>query len=207
MFSKIDAVLLDFEDTKCTLMYEKAKICPRCNKGLQPIGLSAAVYSHKIYGENFTYATVLNFCTICQNCFISSYEALLCDRKNGVYKTTNIRELEPLNTFEKRDFSSYINNLSLQFVETYNQAEIAEASKLNQISGMGYRKALEFLIKDYAIHFYPNKKEEIESSALMNCIKNYIDNTKIQTLAENLRGLEMMKRTMLKSMPIETLLI
>lgn len=184
MFSNIDAVLLDYEDTECTLMYEKASICPRCGKGIQPIGISAAVYSNMTYDGTFTYATVFYFCTICKKCFIANYEATLFDKKKFIYKTKIMRAIEPLQTFEKRNISSYINNLSSQFVETYNQSEIAEASELNQIAGMGYRKSLEFLVKDYAIHFYPAKKEEIVSSTLMSCIKKYIDNTKIQTLAE-----------------------
>ena len=49
---------------------------------------------------------------------------------------------------------------------------------------MGYRKALEFLIKDYAIHFNLAEAETIKEQALAQCIKTYIDNPKIKTLAE-----------------------
>ena len=53
-----------------------------------------------------------------------------------------------------------------------------------EISGLGYRKALEFLIKDFAIYNNPEKEEQIKSTWMMKCLKEYIDNEKIKTLAE-----------------------
>ena len=49
---------------------------------------------------------------------------------------------------------------------------------------MGYRKALEFLIKDYAIHFNQTKEDSIKNQSLAQCINTYIDNLKIKDLAE-----------------------
>ena len=37
------------------------------------------------------------------------------------------------------------------FVETYSQAIFAEENSLNQLIGIGIRKSLEFLIKDFLI--------------------------------------------------------
>ncbi len=48
---------------------------------------------------------------------------------------------------------------------------------------MGYRKALEFLIKDYAIYRHPENEEDIKTSPLAKCIKEYCDNEKIKDLA------------------------
>lgn len=47
-----------------------------------------------------------------------------------------------------------------------------------------YRKALEFLIKDYSIHKFPDDSEDIKSKPLAQCIKKYIKNDYILTLAE-----------------------
>ena len=47
---------------------------------------------------------------------------------------------------------------------------------------MGYRKALEFLIKDYLISLHLDKEEEFRKAALGNCI-NKIDNSSIKELA------------------------
>ena len=49
--------------------------------------------------------------------------------------------------------------------------------------GIGLRKALEFLIKDYAIKQQPEKSEDIKKTPLGNVIKQYIDDTQVQRLA------------------------
>ena len=49
---------------------------------------------------------------------------------------------------------------------------------------MGYRKALEFIVKDYAIHLRPKSKEDVEKQALGKCIESYIDNERIKKLAK-----------------------
>ena len=53
-----------------------------------------------------------------------------------------------------------------------------------QICGVGYRKALEFLIKDYLIKKIPRDEEIIKKKLLKDCIKDHIDSTKIKTIAE-----------------------
>lgn len=55
---------------------------------------------------------------------------------------------------------------------------------MDEIAGLGYRKALEFLVKDYCIYRSPSDAEAIKSEFLSRCIKTRIDNEKIKTLAE-----------------------
>ena len=57
-------------------------------------------------------------------------------------------------------------------------------SDRDEIAGLGYRKALEFLIIDFAIHEHPDDEEKIKANSLSKCIKNYIDADHIKTLAE-----------------------
>jgi len=42
-----------------------------------------------------------------------------------------------------------IKSVSPEFYDVYDQAQFAEEMDLKEICGMGYRKALEFLIRDY----------------------------------------------------------
>ncbi len=58
-------------------------------------------------------------------------------------------------TVKPEEFSDNILGLSLAFVETYMQAQRAEASELDQICGIGYRKALEFLVKRLSVPQIP----------------------------------------------------
>lgn len=51
----------------------------------------------------------------------------------------------------KIDFPKVIEWFSKDFIEIYNQAYAAEQLGLGEICGAGYRKALEFLVKDYLI--------------------------------------------------------
>ncbi len=49
-------------------------------------------------------------------------------------------------------FPEIIRSVSKNFAELYTQAFLADEYNLKNICGAGYRKALEFLIKDYIIH-------------------------------------------------------
>ena len=67
----------------------------------------------------------------------------------------------------------YIKNAFPKFVKIYTQAAIAEAANLSEICGMGYRKSLEALVKQYAIELFPNDKDDIEKELLMPTIKRF----------------------------------
>lgn len=80
-------------------------------------------------------------------------------------------------------FSNDINGLSPEFVSIYNQAELAELQNLNELCGMGYRRALEFLIDAYIRKTKP--AESIDANLPIGTkINNYIDDTKIKMLAK-----------------------
>lgn len=49
---------------------------------------------------------------------------------------------------------------------------------------MGYRKALEYLIKDFAISQSPTDDERIKKLPLANCISQYIKDTSVQSAAK-----------------------
>ncbi|CAD6491876.1 MAG: hypothetical protein DIAAKJNI_00172 [Candidatus Argoarchaeum ethanivorans] len=53
-----------------------------------------------------------------------------------------------------------------------------------EICGVGYRKALEFLIKDYLISIKPDEEENIKNRFLGRCIKEDIESTKLKQIAE-----------------------
>jgi hypothetical protein len=86
--------------------------------------------------------------------------------------------------FAKQTFDENIVAMSPQFDKIYNQALAAETSNLDEIAGLGYRKAIEFLIKDFAIHENPKEEANIKKMLLSPCIKKYIDDERIRTLAE-----------------------
>jgi len=81
-------------------------------------------------------------------------------------------------------FSETINEVSPSFVEIYNQAVSAESHDLDQLVGIGLRKSLEFLIKDFSCLQHPGKDEEIRTTLLSACITRYIDDVNVKECAK-----------------------
>lgn len=82
-------------------------------------------------------------------------------------------------------FSPIIETLSPVFCEIYNQAYKAQQLELTQICGPGYRKALEFLIKDYIMSkLNESQRSSIKKKLLAQCINDNIENPQIQEVAK-----------------------
>lgn len=103
---------------------------------------------------------------------------LLQIRENGHFVMHN----HPL---AKEIFSDVINTVSPMFCKIYNEAYTAEQMSLMEICGVGYRKALEFLIKDYTIQ---GKGEEmvdkIKKISLAKCIDDFVEDEKLKAIAK-----------------------
>jgi hypothetical protein len=76
-----------------------------------------------------------------------------------------------------------IDLVSGRFTELYNQASAAEAYGLADIAGTGYRKALEFLVKDYCVALSPEDAEAIRKKFLKNVIDDHLGDGKLKTAA------------------------
>lgn len=159
---------------------ETPTICPCCGTALKPTYLSS-YYRKDDRIEYKNRLVVFYSCPGCREYFIATYLFHTTPYVPS-YSTTFINLIP--HEESKTSFSENIQKLSSCFVDIYNQAEIAESRGLVDICGLGYRKALEFLVKDYAIRLYPNKCEDIKKKMLVSCINEYIDNKKIQILAK-----------------------
>lgn len=82
------------------------------------------------------------------------------------------------------NYSQTIKDISSNFVDSYEQAKKAENIGLKDICGVEYRKALEFLIKDYIIKNDPSLKQTVENKLLEACITKHIHNYKIVDIAK-----------------------
>lgn len=78
-----------------------------------------------------------------------------------------------------------VNQTFPAFKNIFEQSLEAEVQGLDQIAGVGYRKSIEFLIKEYAIHKDPESAENIKAKFLGKVIdENLIEFPKIQTLSK-----------------------
>lgn len=193
MICAVNATIVDASNGFGKFSFNNVEYCPQCNTDIVPTPIYAVLHFTDTFdnGQRVPIATVLNFCPKCKNSFITTYNAIykgivveeILSDNIHVFFGKNVIKSEP-SVFCGNVFSDYIMNLSPTFIEIYNQSENAEAIHLDQIAGMGYRKALEFLVKDYIIHKHQNDKSIIGEKSLSFCINNYINNQDIKILAE-----------------------
>ena len=81
-------------------------------------------------------------------------------------------------------FKDTVADISPQFINIYKQSEEARALGLDDIAGPGYRKAFEFLVKDYAKSLAPEKKVDIENKFAGAVVNDYIQDRRIQAVAK-----------------------
>lgn len=167
-----------FDTRVTTAMLEIPSLCPHCSTSYGDIPISTTLYHPEKNAQGIHKLSATYHCPFCGNCFVVDYIIHSGgDRYHGLI----------MNTFpessETTIFSEQLNGLSPDFVELYNQAESAESAGLNKICGMGYRKALEFLVKDYACFLKPDAVDKIPKASLAQCIRDYISDDRIKTLA------------------------
>jgi len=152
---------------------EEIESCPCCHTMGHPHFESGCMVSN-YEGTSGVHLFVILYCTVCKKHFIVKYF--------GVAGNFKFEYAFPNNP-EPIVFDEVINNISPKFVNIYNQAKQAEDLGLSELVGIGYRKSLEFLVKDYLIQVQNEDEETIKNMFLGNCI-NKIEDAKIQTLAK-----------------------
>ena len=155
-------------------------VCPRCKISTQPTVNSATVVF------NTEYYQVVFKCTHCHKLFTATYKEV----NNRNFK---LIEVEP-HVHIPREFSKTMMNVSKDFIEIYNQARFAEEANLDRIAGMGYRKAVEFLLKDYVFKHIETKinsndKDKMSKMYLSVFIEQYITNNRIKELSKRIAWL------------------
>lgn len=149
--------------------------CPYCKVTMMPNLLYSTYYHHLDFNCEI-------FCQCsnpkCKASFVSIF-----------HKTEDSHEwyfdkFSPTPSLKKKRFDDIIRKISPTFIAIYNQAYQAEQMKLSHICGMGYRKALEFLIKDYLISNTSYEEETIKKVQLGNCITNYVQDYRIKETAK-----------------------
>lgn len=145
--------------------------CPICHHFLQPVDCGVAYVRSNTLEKMFRCPR-----ENCERLFIARYT----QQSPGQF---GLAECLPSKLLVK-GFSDIIQKVSKKFCDIHEQASTAEQLSLLLICGPGYRKALEFLIKDYVCGISPAEQAEtIKKTALGKCIKDHITNAKIVTVA------------------------
>lgn len=152
--------------------------CPICHHKIQP-------QHYKGFMKSVSYSKVAEIIFLCPDnecmeMFIGYYRAHTPPHQSerfNLYKTEP-KKIEPV------EFSDIIKNVSFTFPTLYNQANTAEEIGLKDICGAGYRKALEFLVKDYIISKDKENEEKVKKEQLGTVIKNRVEHAQLKEVAK-----------------------
>ena len=169
-----------FRDMRTTVTIDTPSKCPHCGRTMSPLHVGQSTSSERTSVSEEGRFSVIFRCSFedCLKYFVIEY---INDNYESA-STVNYTYRPPI----KVKLPENIEKVSPVFVEIYSQATVAESEVLNQIAGVGYRKAAEFLIKDYVISKNPSDEEHIKSIMLGKVIADYLnDFPKIQALAKS----------------------
>lgn len=156
--------------------------CPICHRKIEPTYLKHN--SPGGPGQTARFQIIFRCPSeTCGEAFIATYRWSHVAVSQGTSRTYRLWNCAPYkhreNTVEEE-----IRVLSPDYVLLSSQSSAAEHWKLDQIAGGGYRKALEFLAKDFIILNHPDKSDQIKRMPLGNCIDEYIDDPRIRSCAK-----------------------
>lgn len=144
-------------------------ICPICSVGVSPNFVTG--FSFNDNGD----VDLLFTCpkANCRKMFIASYRR---DVMKGYHFLKSLLPRTP----QAVDVVQEVAEISPQFAEIYNQAFQAEAYGLGEVAGVGFRKSLEYLIKDYCIAKNPDKEEDIKKRPIAQVIEAFVSNENVK---------------------------
>jgi hypothetical protein len=133
---------------------------------------------------NSAYNPTKNEVHIALNCPNPECNSLILAIYSGHLMKENPLRVEPP-ALLPRAFTETITGLSPDFVSIYLEALEARARGLSQIAGPGFRKAFEFLIKDYAKSLaQPDQHEALEKTFAGGVVEHSIAHPRIQEMAK-----------------------
>lgn len=150
--------------------------CPRCHTKQHPKHIAGAACSTQVDRPIMEVFQCTN--RVCERLFIAEYE--ISGMNPPRYR---LRRLTPIE-LQKPAIAEIVTALSPTFTETFAQAMASESYGLTQLTGIGLRKALEFLVKDFAISKNSAEKDAILKTQLGACIEKYISDTSVKAMAK-----------------------
>jgi len=140
--------------------------CPMCTLGIEPRFLSA----YLVTDDDPKRIAVVFQCprSSCRTVFAGHYEYHYSSRSYLLDRTVRLVLVESIS------WPEVVTSISGSFCRIYAQAHIAESNGLDQVCGPGYRRALEFLVKDYLIHC-GDDESAVKTLWLGKCIERIKD--------------------------------
>jgi len=162
--------------------------CPLCHVAITPIDTNLAAKTIGSGGVAIAERVFVCPNEKCEHIFIARYKfAGRTPQNQELYRLLECLPVEIASPSQ----SETIVKVSPDFCSIYAQAYKAEKYGFVLVAGPGYRKALEFLIKDYIISEFTEKdealavkKSTVEKMQLGACIATYIKSDQIKEIAK-----------------------
>ncbi|MGT2797075.1 hypothetical protein [Streptococcus intermedius] len=153
-------------------------ICPNCKKPTNP----HLVNSDYFELSNFEKSLALTLrCLGCKHFWVEEFIATRYEDGYNRYEIEHIQVIPSLPS--DIPISEDVELVSPIGKQIYVQALKAEHEQLDHIAGIGYRKALEFFVKDFSIITNPDDEEKIIKMPLKQVIEEYINDEDLKTFA------------------------
>jgi hypothetical protein len=154
----------------------KPTVCPICN-----FSEDGTIVSRATFGDlNFVFYGVV--CYRCTHCFKTYIVVYSIDTAN---KKADFVDFFPRNNQEYSN--ELLQPISPRFISAYNQALRAEERQDIELAAIGYRHALECLIKDFAIKELNLNYDEVVKKSLCDAIKLYLEEKDLVSTADVIR--------------------
>lgn len=164
--------------------------CPHCSKQISPMFLSSHFTTTSTSTKTIDVVRngrvhVMYLCPNCKNAILANYDIGINYSKLGSvdsYEKLKLRQTIP-HKVAVFPFHEVIAKVSPRFKDIYLQSLQAKFEGKHELVGIGYRKSIEFLIKDYLISINHEKSDKIPNMSLSKCV-DLIDDSKIKNLAK-----------------------
>lgn len=157
------------------------RICNHCRQTGEQLPVGGVL----LYGEeDLADGIIFTACQHCKNTSMHYIEHITSINGGGYYEVV---KSFPSVKEAMGDVPEYVVKNFPAFIKIYEQAQEAEKHDLDHLAGMGYRKAIEFLITDYLIEHPVGgiEKEWLENPKTSLSAKiSKLDNLRIKKLAQ-----------------------
>lgn len=157
--------------------------CPACHQNMQPTFVESFLNGVRLKSTwlQRVYRCANHRCGVV---FLANYKQV--KQSSGSHNYYFYKHCSPGSPIPPQ-VPDLVAKVSRSFAEIYKQASEAEHHGLTDICGGGYRKSLEFLVKDYLISISDQigkSEKQIKNKSLGNCIEDHIDDVKTKQIAK-----------------------
>lgn len=176
----MDYVLKSNHDFSPTMegQYQKPRICPYCGNGND-----ATIGDHSVIKMTHSASALVGAfkCTLCDKVFLHA-----CYRETATGNTDAVAAFTYPRNKPVYD-NPVIANFSPRFISVYKQALRSEFYNDIELAAIGYRAALEILVKDYAVNELSVSPEEAAKKTLFDSISDYLGSKDLISAADVVR--------------------